>query len=92
MRDGNPTPGNIAGGITTLEEKSLGCIHKGGSTAVVEVVDYAEPPTKKGLVIMDTPGHDVASITGMVAGGCQLVVFTTGRGTPTGTPSYPLLK
>ena len=92
LRDGNPTPGNIAGGITTLEEKSLGCIHKGGSTAVVEVVDYAEPPTKKGLVIMDTPGHDVASITGMVAGGCQLVVFTTGRGTPTGNPIVPVIK
>ena len=89
---GNPTPGNKVGGITTLEEKSLGCIHKGGSTPVIEVVDYAEAPTKKGLVIMDTPGHDVASITGMVAGGCQLVVFTTGRGTPTGNPIVPVIK
>ncbi|WP_407314069.1 UxaA family hydrolase [Desulfosporosinus sp. SB140] len=92
LRGGNPSPGNKVGGITTLEEKSLGCIHKGGSTPVVEVVNYAETPTKKGLVIMDTPGHDVASITGMVAGGCQLVVFTTGRGTPTGNPIAPVIK
>ena len=92
LRDGNPAPGNKVGGITTLEEKSLGCIHKGGSTPIVEVVNYAEAPTKKGLVIMDTPGHDVASITGMVAGGCQLVVFTTGRGTPTGNPIVPIIK
>lgn len=83
LRDGNPAPGNKAGGITTLEEKSLGCIHKGGHRPIVEVVDYAERLTQKGLVIMDTPGYDIASVTGMAAGGCQVIVFTTGRGTPT---------
>lgn len=90
--EGNPTPGNIASGISTLEEKSLGCIYKGGSTPIVEVVDYAQQPSKKGLIIMDTPGHDVASVTGMVAGGCQLVIFTTGSGTPTGNPLAPVIK
>lgn len=90
--EGNPSPGNIASGITTLEEKSLGCIHKGGKSPIVEVVDYGFRPTKRGLVIMDTPGHDVASVTGMAAGGCQLIVFTTGLGTPTGNPIVPVLK
>ncbi|ABB15232.1 UxaA family hydrolase [Carboxydothermus hydrogenoformans] len=92
LREGNPSPGNKAGGITTLEEKSLGCIHKGGHRPIVEVVDYAEEVTKKGLVIMDTPGYDIASVTGMVAGGAQIVVFTTGRGTPTGNPIAPVIK
>lgn len=92
LRNGNPSPGNKAGGITTLEEKSLGCIHKGGHRPIVEVIDYAEMPTKRGLVIMDTPGYDVASVTGMVAGGCQVVVFTTGRGTPTGNAITPVIK
>ena len=90
--DGNPSPGNIASGITTLEEKSLGCIHKGGSSPIVEVVEYAQRPTKRGLIIMDTPGHDVASVTGMAAGGCQLVVFTTGLGSPIGNPVVPVVK
>jgi|SRR5680860_124208 len=92
LRDGNPSPGNKAGGITTLEEKSLGCIHKGGHRPIVEVIDYAHIPTKRGLVIMDTPGYDVASVTGMAAGGCQVVVFTTGRGTPTGNAITPVIK
>jgi len=86
------TPGNIEGGLTTIEEKSLGCIHKGGTSPVSEVVGYAERPSRKGLVIMDTPGYDVASVTGMVAGGAQLVLFTTGRGTPTGCPIAPVIK
>lgn len=91
-RSGNPTPGNIAGGITTLEEKSLGCIHKGGSTAIQEVTAYGELVTKKGLVVMDTPGQDVASILAMAAGGAQIAVFTTGHGTPTGSGIIPVIK
>jgi altronate dehydratase large subunit len=92
LRKGNPTPGNVAGGITTLEEKSLGCMHKGGHTPINEVLPYAAQVTKKGLVIMDTPGQDIASIAGMAAGGAQLVVFSTGRGTPTGFGIAPVLK
>jgi altronate dehydratase large subunit len=92
LRKGNPTPGNVAGGITTLEEKSLGCIHKGGHTTINEVLPYAAPVTKKGLVIMDTPGQDIASIAGMVAGGAQIVAFSTGRGTPTGFGIAPVVK
>ncbi len=92
LRRGNPTPGNVAGGITTLEEKSLGCIHKAGHTPVNEVLPYGAPVTKKGLVVMDTPGQDIASIAGMVAGGAQVVVFSTGRGTPTGFAIAPVIK
>ncbi len=92
IRGANPAPGNIAGGITTIEEKSLGCIYKGGTTALEEVVKYAFPPTKKGLILMDTPGHDVDQLTGMMAGGAQIAVFTTGRGTPTGSPIAPVIK
>ena len=92
VREGNPSPGNKAGGITTLEEKSLGCIHKGGHTIINAVFDYAKPVTEKGLVIMDTPGNDPSSVAGMVAGGAQIVVFSTGRGTPTGNPIVPVIK
>lgn len=92
-RDGNPSPGNKAGGLTTLEEKSLGCIHKGGHHPVEEVYDYAKQMEYgKGLVIMDTPGNDPSSVAGMAAGGCQLVLFSTGRGTPTGNPIAPVIK
>lgn len=92
VRSGNPSPGNKAGGITTLEEKSLGCIHKGGTRTINAVFDYAKPVTEKGLVIMDTPGNDPSSVAGMVAGGAQIVVFSTGRGTPTGNPIAPVIK
>lgn len=92
VRDGNPSPGNKAGGLTTLEEKSLGCIHKGGHTVINAVFDYAKEVTEKGLVIMDTPGNDPSSVAGMIAGGAQIVVFTTGRGTPTGNPIAPVIK
>ena len=92
IRGTQPTPGNIAGGITTIEEKSLGCIHKAGSAVIEDVLEYAECPTGKGLFVMDTPGHDIESVTGMVAGGAQVVVFTTGRGTPTGFPIAPVIK
>ena len=92
VRKANPTPGNKAGGITTLEEKSLGCIHKGGHTQVNAVYDYAKQVTEKGLVIMDTPGQDPSSVAAMVAGGAQIVVFTTGRGSPMGNPIVPVIK
>lgn len=92
VREGNPSPGNMAGGLTTLEEKSLGCIHKGGHRPIEEVYDYAKPISRKGLVIMDTPGNDPSSVAGMAAGGAQLVVFSTGRGTPTGNPIVPVIK
>lgn len=92
LRTGQPTPGNKEGGLSTIEEKSLGCIYKGGTRPVVEVLKYAEQPTKKGAVIMDTPGYDIASVSAMIAGGCQIVVFTTGRGTPTGHALAPVLK
>jgi altronate dehydratase large subunit len=92
LRDGNPTPGNKAGGLSTIEEKSLGCIHKGGHSTILEVLEYGEEPTQKGLVIMDTPGYDVVSLCGMAAGGAQLAVFTSGRGTPVGNPIMPVIK
>ena len=93
VRDGNPSPGNKAGGITTLEEKSLGCIHKGGHSPINAVYDYAKQvESKQGLVIMDTPGNDPSSVAAMVAGGAQVVVFSSGRGTPTGNPIAPVIK
>lgn len=91
-RTGQPTTGNKAGGLSTIEEKSLGCIHKGGTRPVVEVLEEAARPTKKGALIMDTPGYDISSVTSMVAGGATLVVFTTGRGTPTGHALAPVIK
>lgn len=87
-----PTPGNKAGGLSTIDEKSLGCIRKGGTRPVVEVIEQAARPTKKGAVIMDTAGYDISSVTSMVAGGCTAIVFTTGRGTPTGNAIVPVLK
>jgi altronate dehydratase large subunit len=92
IREGTTSPGNIKGGLTTLEEKSLGCIYKGGETEIKEVIDYACKPSKRGLIVMDTPGDDVESMSGMVAGGAQLIVFTTGMGTPTGCPIAPVIK
>lgn len=93
MRQGNPSPGNIAGGLTTLEEKSLGCIHKGGHSPINAVYPYAgQLKAHEGLVIMDTPGNDPTSVSGLVAGGCQLVVFSTGQGTPTGNAMAPVWR
>ena len=84
--------GNIEGGLTTIEEKSLGCIYKAGTQPVVQIVGYGEVPTEKGVVIMDTPGFDIASVTGKVAGGAHVVFFTTGKGTPTGSSIAPVVK
>jgi len=92
IREADPGPGNIEGGLTTLAEKSLGAIRKGGTSDIVQVVDYAERPSEKGLVIMDGPAHDVVSVTGMIAAGSQVVVFTTGLGTPVGSPIAPVIK
>jgi altronate hydrolase len=90
--DNNPSPGNRAGGVTTIEEKSLGAVAKGGSTALRAVYHYAQPVTAKGLVFMDTPGYDPVSVTGIVAGGANLVCFTTGRGSVFGCKPAPSLK
>jgi altronate dehydratase large subunit len=93
IRGTQPSPGNIRGGLTTIEEKSLGATHKGGErTPLADVVGYSAPITSKGLTVMDTPGLDVESVTGMVGGGAQVVVFTTGLGTPTGNPIAPVIK
>lgn len=88
----NPTPGNKAGGLTTILEKSLGAMAKAGSTNLVDVVRYAEPVTKKGFTFMDTPGYDPVAATGQVAGGANLVCFTTGRGSMFGCKPAPSIK
>ena len=93
LRGAQPSPGNQEGGLTTIEEKSLGAISKGGTTPVRGIVDYAESlPVGSGLVLMDTPGYDVESVVGKVAGGAQIVAFTTGRGSTTGNPLAPVIK
>ena len=94
LRGTQPTPGNIAGGLSTIEEKSLGCIYKAGKSPLLGVLEYGQeiPAAPRGLYFMDTPGEDIDSITGMVAGGAQVVLFTTGRGTPTGCPIAPVIK
>lgn len=88
----NPTQGNKAGGLTTLEEKSLGCIQKGGHCAVMEVLKHGERATKNGLILISGPGNDLAGVTGQIAAGAVLTIFTTGRGTPCGFagPTYRL--
>jgi altronate hydrolase len=90
--DNNPSAGNKAGGLTTILEKSLGAIAKSGTTPLVDVVEYAEPVTAHGLVFMDTPGYDPVSATGQVAGGANLICFTTGRGSAYGCAPAPSLK
>lgn len=90
--DNNPSAGNKAGGLTTILEKSLGAIAKGGTTALVDVLEFAMPATARGFVFMDTPGYDPVSATGQVAGGANLICFTTGRGSAYGCAPSPSLK
>ncbi|MFL5800374.1 MAG: UxaA family hydrolase [Roseiflexaceae bacterium] len=90
--DNNPAPGNKAGGLTTIYEKSLGAVAKGGSMPLVAVYEYAEPVTASGFTFMDTPGYDPVGATGQVAGGCNLIAFTTGRGSCFGFKPAPSIK
>lgn len=87
----NPSPGNKEGGITTLEDKSCGCVQKGGKAAIMDVLSYAEPVHTKGLNLLYGPGNDLVSATNLTAAGCNLILFTTGRGTPFGAPA-PTMK
>ncbi len=87
----NPSPGNKAGGITTLEEKSLGCVQKGGSAEVVDVLNYGDTLSKNGLSLLNGPGNDIVAITNLTAAGVHIILFTTGRGTPVGAP-VPTVK
>ena len=90
--DNNPSPGNKAGGLTTILEKSLGAAAKGGSADLADVYRYAEPVKTRGFVFMDTPGYDPVSVTGQVAGGANMICFTTGRGSCFGSKPVPSLK
>lgn len=90
--DNNPTPGNKTGGLTTILEKSLGAAAKGGTTPLMAVYKYAEPVKAAGFTFMDSPGYDPASVTGQIAGGCQIVCFTTGRGSAFGSKPAPTIK
>ena len=92
MRGGQPSTGNIAGGLTTIEEKSLGAIVKGGSRPIQEVYEYGERPQGKGLFIVDTPGREPEFLTALAAAGAQVIVFTTGLGAPQGFPFIPVIK
>jgi altronate dehydratase large subunit len=85
-------PGNMDGGMSSIQEKSLGCIAKAGTSEIRQVVDYAEPPSSRGLVLMDAPGYDSESMTGVAAAGAQVILFTTGRGNPIGFPLVPVIK
>lgn len=87
----NPSPGNKAGGITTLEEKSLGCVQKGGTSKVVDVLDYGDRVKKKGLSLLNGPGNDIVAVTNLMAAGAHMILFTTGRGTPLGG-AVPTIK
>lgn len=92
MRGSQPTPGNIAGGITTIEEKSLGAICKAGTSPIKSVLEYGEPPNENGLHLMDTPGSEMHVLPALAAAGAQLILFTTGRGAPQGFPIVPVIK
>jgi altronate dehydratase large subunit len=85
-------PGNMDGGLSSIVEKSLGCIAKGGTASIQEVVPYGQKPSRNGLILMDTPGYDVESMGGLLGAGAQVILFTTGRGTPVGTPIAPVIK
>jgi altronate dehydratase large subunit len=86
------SPGNMDGGMSTIAEKSMGCIFKGGATTINQVVDYGEVPTEKGLILQDGPGYDGDSMAGLAVSGAQLMFFSTGRGTPAGFPTLPVIK
>ena len=86
------SPGKMDGGMRTIAEKSMGCIFKGGTTTINQVVDYGETPSEHGLVLQDGPGYDGDSMTGLAASGSQLMFFSTGRGTPAGFPALPVIK
>jgi altronate hydrolase len=88
----NPSPGNKAGGLTTILEKSLGAAAKGGTTPLTDVLQYGEISTRTGFAFMDSPGYDPASVTGQIASGCQVVCFTTGRGSAFGSKPAPTIK
>lgn len=90
--DDNPSPGNKAGGLSNILEKSLGAVAKGGTSPLMEVYDYAEAVTAPGFTFMNTPGYDPVSLTGLAAGGCNLIAFTTGRGSAIGFPTIPVIK
>jgi altronate hydrolase len=90
--DDNPSPGNKAGGVTNILEKSLGAVAKGGTSPLIDVYRYADRVTAPGLVFMDTPGYDPPSLSGLAAGGCNLIAFTTGRGSAIGFPTVPVVK
>ena len=92
MRGGQPTGGNIKGGLTTIEEKSLGAIAKAGSAPIWAVYEYGVAPRVKGLVVMDSPGREPELLTGLASAGCNVIVFTTGRGAPQGFPFVPVIK
>jgi len=92
MRGANPTKGNIEGGLTTIEEKSLGAIAKGGTQPIQEMYEYGERPKKGGLSIVDGPGYDAPSLTALAAAGATVMFFSTGRGTPLGSPFVPVIK
>jgi altronate dehydratase large subunit len=92
MRGGQPTSGNIAGGLTTIEEKSLGAIAKGGTRPIQDVCEYGQRPRGKGVFIIDTPGREPEFLTGLAAAGAQVIVFTTGLGAPQGFPFVPVIK
>lgn len=92
MRGGQPTGGNIKGGLTTIEEKSLGAIAKSGHSPIEAVYDYGVTPEQKGLVVMDSPGREPEIMTGLAAAGCNLICFATGRGAPQGFPFVPVIK
>ncbi len=87
----NPSPGNVAGGITTLEEKSLGAVQKGGTSAVADVIEYGARIAARGLTLLEAPGNDAVSSTALAAAGATAILFTTGRGTPLGFP-VPTIK
>ncbi|KON70714.1 carbohydrate hydrolase [Peribacillus butanolivorans] len=92
MRGGNPSPGNIEGGLSTIEEKSLGCISKAGTAPLNDVLSFADEIPGNGYYFMDSPGNDIECVSGMAAAGVHMVCFTTGRGTPTGNPIIPVIK